>query len=287
MNKIEKLTTEQEAKMSEYVSKWTERGLTTTQRSLEDAQIDFHNFQKIVLKKDKPAKVVLVKSPLEANKLIKKMYFKDTDKMKCFYPYFDCQYWAGWFSFYEFMEKELGVKYDNKVEYDAMCACSGYGMVYPLDDICIVVQPPTIIKKNANGLHCENGPALSYDGDNELYALNNVVMPKHYVLTDSHEITGEMIFKETNVEIRRELIRKVGIEQIFEKMPHKLLDRQDEYELYSIELSEEVKDARYLKMTNPSIGCFHMEGVAPEISTVKDALKWRNQNMFENADVLT
>jgi hypothetical protein len=65
------------------------------------------------------------------------------------------------------------------------------------------------------------------------------------------------------------------------------LDRQNEYELYSIELSEEVKDARYLKMTNPSIGCFHMEGVAPEINNVKEALLWRNEQMFENAEVLT
>ena len=284
---IEALTKTQESKMSEYVSKWTELGLITTPRTITDAKIDFFKFQQLVLKKDKPTEVILVNSPLEANKKIKELYFKDTDKMKCFYSYFDCQYWAGWFSFYEFMEKEVGIKYDNKAEYDAMCACSGYGMVYPLDDICIVVQPPTIIKKNASGLHCEDGAALSYNGDNEIYALNGVVMPKEYVLTPSHKITSEMIFKETNVEIRRELIRKVGLEQVFERMPHKLLDTQGNYELYSIDLSEEVKDARYLKMTNPSIQVFHIEGVAPEIATVKDALKWRNQNMFENADVLT
>jgi len=284
---IEKLTKKQESKIPEYVSKWTALGLTTTQRTITDAKIDFFKFQKIILKKNNPPEVILLNSPLECNRKIKKMYFKDIDKMKCFYPYFDCQYWSGWCSFYEFMEKELGIEYTNKDEYDAMCACIGYGMVYPLDEICIVCQPPTIIKKNANGLHCEDGPALSYNGDNELYAINGVVMPKEYVLTSSHEITSEMIFKETNAEIRRELIRKVGLEQVFEKMPHKLLDTQGNYQLYSITLSEEVVDARYLKMTNPSIGVFHIEGVSPEITTVKDALQWRNQNMFEHADILT
>jgi hypothetical protein len=283
---IESLTPEQEAKMPQYVAKWIEKGSTTEQCTLEDAQIDFALFQKLVLKKN-PAPVILVKSPREANLKIKELYFKSEDKMQCFYPYFDCQYWAGWFAFYEFMEKELGIVYPNKAEYDAMCACSKYGMVYPLDDICIVVQPPTIIRKNERGLHCENGPALSYGGDNEIYALNGVVMPKEYILTKSTDIKTIDILKETNVEIRRELIRKVGLEQVFEQLPHKLLDAKGNYELYSINLSDEVNDARFLKMINPSIGVFHIEGVAPEISNVADALKWRNQQMFENADVLT
>ena len=120
-----------------------------------------------------------------------------------------------------------------------------------------------------------------------LRALHEKLDMHLYRSTTRRSQYAPIIFKETNVEIRRELIRKVGLEQVFEQMPHKLLDTQDNYELYSIDLSEEVKDARYLKMTNPSIQVFHIEGVAPEIATVKDALKWRNQNMFENADVLT
>ena len=203
------------------------------------------------------------------------------------WPYFDCQFWAGWFSYYEFVKSELGVIFPNNIEYEAFKACQGYGMVFPLDELCIVCQPPSQIHKNANGLHNENGSAVSYNGENEIYALNGVIMTKDYVMTSAHEISSETILKEPNAEVRRELIRKVGIEKMLTSLPHKLLEKRGNYELYSLNLSDEVKDARYLKMTNPSIGVFHLEGVAPEILTIDAALNWRNQNMFIDAEVLT
>lgn len=285
-NKIEKLTPKQESKFQFYVDKWVKIGLSTKPVTLEDAQIDFHAFQKVILQKENPAPVILVDSPRQANKEIKKRN-KIKGKMKCVYPYFDCQYWANWAAFYEFFKKECGIKYDCKEAYDVMIRCINYGMVYPLDDVCIVVQHPTVIKKNASGLHCENGPALSYNGDNEIYALNGVVMDKEYVMTPAHKIKAKDILKETNVEVRRELLRKVGIERMLADLPNRMLEKRGNYELYSIDLSNEIKNAKYLKMTNPSVGCFHMEGVAPEIETIDAALKWRNQNMFVDADVLT
>ena len=206
---------------------------------------------------------------------------------KFVYPYFDCQFWASWFSFYEFMKTELGIEFPNEKEYNILKDCQKYGMVFPLDDLCVVCQPPTIIKKNNSGLHCENGPALSYNGDNEIFALNGVVMPKEYVLTPARDITAETVMKETNVEIRRELLRKVGIERLMNDLPHKLLETRGNYELYSIDLSNEIKDARYLKMQNPSIGVFHLEGLAPGINTIEEALKWRNNNLFVDAEILT
>jgi hypothetical protein len=185
------------------------------------------------------------------------------------------------------VSNELGITFANDNKYQALKACVGYGMVFPLDELCIVCQPPTQIHKNASGLHNENGPAVSYGGENEIYALNGVVMSKDYVMTPAHEILSETILKESNAEVRRELIRKVGIEKMLTSLPHKLLEKRGNYELYSLNLSDEVKDARYLKMTNPSIGVFHLEGVAPEISTIDAALNWRNQNMFTDAEVLT
>jgi hypothetical protein len=93
--------------------------------------------------------------------------------------------------------------------------------------------------------------------------------------------------KETNVEVRRELLRKIGVDRLISDLPHKLLQSRGNYELYSIDLSDELKDAKYLKMLNPSIGTYHVEGVAPEIETIEQALNWRNQNLFENAEILT
>jgi hypothetical protein len=52
-------------------------------------------------------------------------------------------------------------------------------------------------------------------------------------------------------------------------------------------LSDEIPDARYLKMVNPSIGTFHVEGVDPQCATVEQALNWRNSDWFTHAEQLT
>lgn len=287
---ITELTQNQIDKFPQYISEWTDKGLTTTRRTLEDAIIDFGNFQKIILNKENPAPVVLLDSPAKCwakvNEVMSAKEGREVN-LKFVYPYFDCQFWASWFSFYEFMRNEVGIKFTNEKEYNVLKNCQSYGMVFPLDEVCIVCQPPTIINKNVNGLHCENGPALSYGGDNEIFALNGVVMTKEYVMTPASEISGQTITKETNVEVRRELLRKVGIERVMESLPHKLLDTRGNYELYSIELSDTIKDAKYLKMLNPSVNCWHLEGVGPDINTIDDALKWRNNNLFINAEILT
>jgi len=36
-----------------------------------------------------------------------------------------------------------------------------------------------------------------------------------------------------------------------------------------------VTDARFLKMLNPSVGVWHLEGVERECSTVEQAINWR------------
>lgn len=286
--KIEALTPAQEAKFPEYVEKYIKLGLTTARVTKEETEIDMENLQKYILENKTIVPVVLFDSPKQCWEYIRKAVNAKKGELTDFiYPYLDGQFWAGWVSFYEFMRVEVGIVYANMDAYNAVKSCIKYGMIFPLDEVIVVCQPPTIIKTNSNGLHCEDGVALSYNGDNEIYALNGVLMTKDYVLTPAEQITPEQIFRETNVEVRRELLRKVGIERIIDQVPHKILDTQGNYELYSLDLCDEVKDARYLKMTNPSIGCFHMEGVEPDISTVSDALKWRNQNMFEHAEVLT
>ena len=198
------------------------------------------------------------------------------------YPYFDCQFWSPIFSYYEFFKNEFNIQYNE--EYDILLKCAEYGMVFPLDKLCIVCQPFTEIYRNKNGLHNEHGPALSYNGKFEIYALNGVSMNEKYI---KEEVTGDMIFGEKNVDVRRELLRRVGIERAMEGLPHKTLEKKGNYELFSIDLSDEIKNAKYLKMLNPSIGVYHIEGVEPSINTIEEALKWRNQNLFVDADILT
>lgn len=303
---IKELTQKQIDAIPKYVDSWVKIGLTTKPMSESDASIDFGLFQTKILERKTPAPVVLFDSPLECwiavnlikndaniksseihKKVANQLSGKDKKiKLADFvYPYYDCQFWASFFAYYDFFKNECGIELNDN--YEILKKTVMYGMVFPLNELCIVCQPPTIIKKNANGLHCENGPALSYNGHNEIYALNGVIMKKEHVMTPASKIKGSDIMAETNVEVRRELIRKVGIERLLETTSHKVLDKKDNYELLSLDLTDELKNCKYLKMINPSVGCYHVEGVDPSINTVDAALKWRNDNMFESAEILT
>jgi hypothetical protein len=112
-------------------------------------------------------------------------------------------------------------------------------------------------------------------------------MPRWAVETPAEKITPRQVLGEENADVRRELIRKVGIERMLNALPHSLLDSQTNYELYSVNLGQGAKSAKYLKMTNPSVGCYHLEGVAPECDTVDSALRWRNSQWFAEAEALT
>ena len=165
----------------------------------------------------------------------------------------------------------------------------------PFTNIVFICERPERQAVDARGfLHHETGPALLCRDSWPVYALHGVRMKAEHVETPAECIAPETVLAETNADVRRELIRKVGVERMLSKLSHKVLDRKRGYrgessiistnpnepvmyELLSVRLSDEVTDARFLKMINPSIGVFHVEGVAPECSTVQEANNWRTQ----------
>jgi hypothetical protein len=366
MMKISKLTIAQTKKMAEYVKIWTEKGLTTNQKSHYDAVRDFTAFQKHVLKMENPAPVVLLNSPNECwmaimiastlsdcdvnqvasqvesqvwsqvgnqvgdqvvsqvedqvwsqvlnqvrsqvrsqvlnqvesqvrsqvgNQVgdqVRIQVLNQVGNQKITYPYFDCQYWASWFSFYEFARNELAISFTNSIEYESFLNCHSYGMVWPLKNLCVVCQPPTVINKNSRGLHCENGPALSYNGQNEIYALNGVTVPKELVLTSSEDLSIDFFKNEKNADVKAEFVRKFGIERMLDM--GKLLDTfenypnqkdydwwwKSQYELYDMsKCFADIPYQPYLKMMNQTTKIWHMEAVSPSCRTLKDAIKER------------
>jgi len=109
-------------------------------------------------------------------------------------------------------------------------------------------------------------------------------------------------FKLQNAQVRQQAIEAVGIETVLKDCPTVIIDQDHidgrPYELIEIELpgissfrphwgksTSSSKKCLYLKMTNPSTGEYHLEGVArksdnswdyiPE-ETVKGALAWRD-----------
>jgi hypothetical protein len=146
----------------------------------------------------------------------------------------------------------------------------------PHRNVCWISERHNVLNRNAQGLlHKDGGAAVAYPDGWEIYALNGIRMSREHVMTPSEHLDPKKVLAESNVEIRRELIRKIGLERFLEVCPHKQMDTQGNYALLSIELTPELRDTRWLKMLNPSIGVWHVEAVAPECSTVQQAINWR------------
>ena len=100
-------------------------------------------------------------------------------------------------------------------------------------------------------------------------------MKPEHVLTLAEKLDPVAALKEPNVDIRRELIRKIGVEMMLAHLPHKVLDKAGDYELLRLDFPDLAQNTRYLKMLNPSVGCWHLEGVERECNTVEQAINWR------------
>ena len=198
------------------------------------------------------------------------------------WPYLEGQFDANIFAYYDYFIKECKIKIDKKLlnKYLIWKESINFGIIYPLEKCCIISERPTVIKKNRNGLHCETGPAVQYPDGFSIYKLNGVTVPEWVVNTPFDKIPVNKVLEEKNVEVRRELIRKIGIEKLVKESGAKLLDKsKDEvYELLLINLGNGL-EWPYLKMKNPSIGCYHLEAVGKECKTVEEANKLRRSRL--------
>ena len=160
-------------------------------------------------------------------------------------------------------------------------------MIYPLDNVCVVCEKPTVIKLNENNiLHCDGGPALEYDGygDLKIYALEGVNVPEWLATTRANDINIEQYNDIQNADIKAAFIRKVGVERLLGKgVKIDTYENYDEewwnksqYELWDMNsIFTSKKYAPYLKMVNQTTGVFHVEGVSPNCKTLVDAIRER------------
>ena len=192
-----------------------------------------------------------------------------------------------WIAYCMYPERYLNIDYKEYSEtlhlWDTLGKSCGWW--FPYENICFVSDRPKEIHKKGIQLHNETGPALSFRDGYSLWFLNGVDVGEVIVTTKAEEIDCSIILKEKNAEVRREIVRKVGIERVCEKLNAKIIDKVNNYELLMLDLGDD-RTRPYLKMLNPSIGIYHIEGVHPDCNTVEKALNWRNQ-IEESPSVLT
>ena len=195
----------------------------------------------------------------------------------------NCNWWFGnsdchWAGYYEFYKDVFGLKPDEPVLFNILIAMTKeLHWFLPYEKVCVVSDFPVAIHKNQNGLHKNGAPALRYKDGMSVWALNGVRVSQVIAETPADKLDAQLLLKEPNIDIRREIVRKIGIERVCRDLGAKTIDRETNYELLLLNIGEH-RRVPYLKMLNPSIGVYHIEGVPPGTKTVKQALFWRNQS---------
>jgi hypothetical protein len=146
-------------------------------------------------------------------------------------------------------------------------------------EIAFISDFPAEIHRNERGLHSDAGAALLYRDTYSLYSFNGITVPEKLVTTSAKDLVAREWLKESNVDIRREAFRKIGIDKVVLDLGGKVIDTLDcpkggRYELLMVDIG--LKEPRpYLKMRNQSIGEYHVEGVPSGTETCMQALAWR------------
>jgi len=298
---IDKLTPEQEAQLEIYRDKWIKIGLSTEEVPDERKQEIIDKVYDNLLEAER-VPLMTASSPKEGwdmvHQLEENVSIEDVNRMKeegglpksskpFVWPYLDGSFSAAYFSFYDFMFTVLKVDNPVRKEYEAWKDTTEVGLIYPLDGACIVCDKPREIHMNESSqLHKDGGAAIKYGDGWSIYCLNGVRVPEEIAVSKWNEIDPAGFAKISNAEVRREFVRKVGIERIMENCGSEVIDRKDPYELVLIDLKGETGKWPYLKMKNPSIGVYHLECVDKSCQTVDQAIEWRNGSSLQ-PDVLT
>jgi hypothetical protein len=105
-------------------------------------------------------------------------------------------------------------------------------------------------------------------------------------MAESHpdEMDARRVIQVSNVDQRRELIRRMGMERIISQLDPVVLDTErrevgGEYRLLAVDMNHGLP-WRFLQMINQSIAATHIEAVPRECETVRHAINWRaSQNI--------
>jgi hypothetical protein len=193
------------------------------------------------------------------------------DERAWFYGAFD----AGFLSFYDYFLNVCKIEACERLK-PLMAMSKEIGFCWMYKNTVVFTEKPTEIYRNAqNRLHKDGGPALVYADGYALYRLNGIRVDEATAKLKPSEITKDLILKQPNADIRREIVRKVTPEQLVTILDAKVIDEKHGYQLLGIDLGDR-RVRPFLKMKNPSIDAIHVEGVRPEVSTVEEAIKYRN-----------
>ncbi len=238
-----------------------------------------------------PEKIVFVDSPDAAIRII-----VESEKIKpqeVVNHILFLNLWSWWVAYYHAGIHILGETQD--VEKDLIDDLNEYESfikqihaIIPCEKVCFVIEYPKVISLVNNDLevfklHKEKGKAVEYQDGTGFCWLNGVEVPDWIAETDVDKLSVKKIIAETNVDIRREGLRRLPLEKVLKATKAKLLDQVKDlkkgkhwdYQLYDLDFGDGKKRV-CLRMYDVASGAYPIERVDDNCKTVLDALAMRD-----------
>lgn len=128
-----------------------------------------------------------------------------------------------WLAAFDFFSR-IGQFDLNQIECIYQIARNGH-IWFALEDEALMIERPTRIVTDRTTLraHATDGPVLAYSDGFEVYALENIRVPKKVVM-DPQNLTVEEVTAESNAEVRRLMIQQMGLKKFLTLSKAKTLD---------------------------------------------------------------
>jgi hypothetical protein len=174
----------------------------------------------------------------------------------------------------------LNVKFQEQEKWDCYLKLSNVSFIYPFEEFVVISEKPTDIKMKNMVLHNDTGMAVKYADGFGVYALNGVRMPEEIVMTRAENIDPKIALTETNADVQREIIRKIGAERVLKSCGAKELDNWDDpktgynYRLMDMTIRNNIR-RKYLYFEHASMkGIFYAKPVPPEVNKALHGRAW-------------
>jgi hypothetical protein len=185
------------------------------------------------------------------------------------------QHDANWLGFYDYFLRVCNLTDQTKLLHGLWQIAESAGWYLPHEHICWIAERHQRVCRNGRGqLHSHDGMAVEYPDGWGVWAWNGVRVNEQIILK-ADTLTTQQIAEESNAQVRQVMVERIGIERVCQMFKAKVLDERGTYQLLALDLGDG-RIRPYLKMLNPSIDVWHVEGVAPNITTVQHALNFRN-----------
>jgi len=186
------------------------------------------------------------------------------------------QHDSSWVAYYDFLA-QVGIKGGEILDGIAKLTQSS-GWWWPYENFAILTERPTLLKRDNRGLlHCEDGMCMQYADGWGIYAWHGILVPE-YVITLPEPITFELIEAEVNVEVRRVLIERFGLDNYL-RAGHAIKVHKDSFgTLYKMNLrgDEPILVVHVVNSTPEPDGTYNQYflRVPPMMVRAKQAVAW-------------